>query len=89
MDFYPVTCGKCMKVIDLNDAHLVDSSVGMQAICNDCVEGVEVDEENLSGCDSGERYLWDHWWLEADQGFTEWLEFIDSQGERDADSPSN
>ena len=87
--FYPVTCERCDAVIDRKDAEFLDSPTGFLVYCTNCIEGVLVDEENLSGCDSGERYLYDHWWLEADQEFTQWLEFIDSQGERDADSPSN
>lgn len=46
-------------------------------------------EPNESGLDAAERYLDEHWWLEEDCDFTRWLEFIDQQGEDDADREGN
>jgi hypothetical protein len=42
------------------------------------------EENNESGFDSGQRYLYDHWWLDYDKDFAAWLEFVDSEGKSDA-----
>lgn len=85
MSFYPVSCARCLKVIDLMDAHMIPGPVGVEAYCNECIEGVLVDEDPRGDEQIGEEQRW----LEEDPGFAQWLEFIDKKGEEDAEPHRN
>jgi hypothetical protein len=78
----PVACEKCARVIDFADADLVDSPTGYSIYCDECYEGIMVDEEeNESGQDQKEHFEDEHFWLRSDPGFEKWLDFLDNNAD--------